>query len=415
MSESNIRKPSWFRFRGVSITREGTYYFLVFLFILAGAIVRSRIQLLMLLACMLLGPLLYNAWVVYRSLRYLKFSRKVPHLLSCGEAFFVELTVKNSGRNSTYAVVIEDQLVQTAGVDPEPAQKVEIFFAKVAKQSEAMLSYKAIIRKRGKYEIGPLTASTAFPLGLMRNARPDTVVSTVVVMPRLGSMMPAWRRLIQQEQTGFSSSKRQHGLLEGDFYGLREWRSGDPKQWIHWRSSAKQGELVVRQFEKQNQQDFVLLVDAWVPEEPTQEQKDRAERIISMAATAVRDLAGVGGCHLQLICCGAKLETIIGTVSQAYVVQAMHDLAIQVPTSKHPISETLRETLKTSKSGSRIVMLTTRDIDLTDTELFSRIWNDPKLRTDLGRVRTISAGRDEDAQFFHLPKAKQTEVLEEER
>lgn len=414
MSESSSRKSSWFRFRGVSITREGTYYFLVFLFILAGAIVRSRIQLLMLLACMLLGPLLYNAWVVYRSLRFVKFVRKVPHLLSCGEAFFVEVTAKNSGRNATYAVVIEDKLVQTAGVEPEPAQRVEVFFAKIAKHGEATLSYKAVIRKRGKYQLGPLTASTAFPLGLMRNSRPDTVVSTVVVMPKLGSMTPAWRRMIQQEQSGFSSSRRQHGLLEGDFYGLREWRSGDPKQWIHWRSSAKQGELVVRQFEKQNQQDFVLLVDAWIPAEPTPQDKERAERIISMAATAVRDLAGVGGCHLQLICCGTELETTVGTVSQAFVVQAMHDLAVQVPTNKHSIGETLRETLKTSKPGARIVMLTTRSIDLSDTELFSRIWNDPKLRTDLGRVRTVSAGRDEDAQYFHLPKPKKTELLEEE-
>ncbi|PQO29676.1 DUF58 domain-containing protein [Bremerella cremea] len=414
MSENNSRIGSWFRFRGVSITREGTYYFLVFLFILAGAIVRSRIQLLMLLACMLLGPLLYNAWVVYRSMRYIKIIRRVPHLLSCGETFFVELTAKNSARHSTYAIVIEDQLVQTAGVDPEPPKKVEVFFAKVAKQGESTLTYKAVIRKRGKYQLGPLTASTAFPLGLMRNTRPDPVVSTVVVMPRLGSMTPAWRRMIQQEQSGFSSSRRQHGLLEGDFYGLREWRSGDPKQWIHWRSSAKQGELVVRQFEKQNQQDFVLLVDAWIPKEPTQEDKDRAERIISMAATAVRDLAGVGGCHLQMICCGAQLETIVGTVSQAYVVQAMHDLAVQVPTHKHPIGETLRDTLKTSKPGSRIVMLTTRDIDLSDTEVFSRIWNDPKLRTDLGRVRTISAGRDEDNQFFHLPKPKAVQLAEEE-
>ncbi|PQO42275.1 DUF58 domain-containing protein [Blastopirellula marina] len=412
MSDAGSRIASWFRFRGVSITQEGLYYFLVFLFILAGAIVRSNIQLLMLLACMLLGPQLYNAWVVYRSLRHMKFVRRVPNLLSCDEAFFVELTAKNHSRNAVYAVVVQDQIMQTAGCDPEPSQNVEVFFAKIGKHDEAMLSYRAVIRKRGKYQLGPLTASTAFPLGLVRSARTEKVVSSIVVMPRLGSMTPAWRRLIQQDKSGFSSSRRQHGLLEGDFYGLREWRTGDPKQWIHWRSSAKQGELVVRQFEKQNQQDLVLIVDPWISAEAGLEEKAAAERIISMAATAVRELAAIGSCHLQLICCGTERESTVGTVSQAFVVQAMHDLAVLVPTDDHPIGKTVMETLQTSKPSSRIVMLSTRDIDLADTELFSQIWNDPKLRSDLGRIRTVSPSRGEIDQYFYLPQPKTTDVTE---
>lgn len=403
MSEAGSRMFSWFRLRGVSITQEGTYYFLVFIFILAGAIVRSNIQLLMILACMLLGPLLFNLWVVTSSLRHLKFSRRVPSLLSCDDPFFVELTAKNGGRHATYAVVIEDKLIQVEGYDPEPAQEVDVFFAKIGNKDEAAISYKAVIRKRGKYQLGPLSATTAFPLGLMRSTRLDTLVTTIVVMPRLGQMTPAWRRMIQQEKSGFASSRRQHGLLEGDFYGLREWRNGDPKQWIHWRSSAKQGELVVRQFEKQNQQDFVLIVDAWLPESPTEEDKDRAERIISMAATAVRELAVVGGCQLQLISCGESTESIVGNVSQAFVVQAMHDLAVLVPSSQLDIGSTMANCLRTSRPGARVILLTTRKTDLSDTEAFAAVWNDSKLRSELGRVKTVSAGRGDDGMFFHMP------------
>ncbi|GAA4438758.1 DUF58 domain-containing protein [Bremerella cremea] len=404
---------SWFRFRGVSVPQEGVYYFLVFIFILAGAIVRSGIQLLMILACMLLGPLLFNLWVVTSSLRNLNFSRRVPSLLSCDETFFVELTAKNSSRYTTYAVVIEDQLFQVEGYEPEPPQDVEVFFAKIGNKDEAMISYKAVIRKRGKYQLGPLSATTAFPLGLMRSTRTDTVVSTIVVMPRLGAMLPAWRRLVQQEKSGFASSRRQHGLLEGDFYGLREWRSGDPKQWIHWRSSAKQGELVVRQFEKQNQQDFVLVIDVWIPDEPSAEDKQRAERIISMAATAIRELAVVGGCQLQLVTCGEGCETTVGNVSQAFVAQAMHDLAILVPTSEHPIGETIAECLRTSRPGARIILLTTRKSDLSDTDQFAPVWNDAKLRSELGRIKTVSAGRGEDAMYFHLPEQSKAKILED--
>ncbi|MEW4561385.1 DUF58 domain-containing protein [Bremerella sp. JC770] len=412
MSETGSRMFSWFRLRGVSITQEGTYYFLVFIFILAGAIVRSNIQLLMILACMLLGPLLFNLWVVTSSLRNLKFSRRVPSLLSCDEAFFVELTAKNAGRHATYAVVIEDKLMQVEGYDPEPAQDVDVFFAKIGSKDEAAISYKAVIRKRGKYELGPLSATTAFPLGLMRSKRLDTLVTTIVVMPRLGQMTPAWRRMIQQEKSGFASSRRQHGLLEGDFYGLREWRTGDPKQWIHWRSSAKQGELMVRQFEKQNQQDFVLIVDAWVPDLATEEDKDRAERIISMAATAVRELAMVGGCQLQLISCGETSESIVGNVSQAFVVQAMHDLAVLVPSSDLEIGAVMANCLRTSRPGSRVILLTTRKTDLSDTEVFADVWNDSTLRSELGRVKTVSAGRGDDGMLFHMPTPRKNKKAE---
>lgn len=412
MKEAKSTKTrTGFRFRGVSITREGVYYFLVFVFILAGAMIRD-FQLLMVLACMLLGPLLYNAWIVYRSLRYLTFSRKVPSLLSCGESFFVELTARNGAKHSIYALVVEDQLIQVAGVAPEPLQRVEIFFAKVAGRDQATSDYRAVIRKRGKYRLGPLTATTAFPLGMMRSTKSDNLVTNIVVMPRLGSMTPAWRKLIQLEKTGFASSRRRHGLLEGDFYGLREWRTGDPKQWIHWRSSAKQGELVVRQFEKQNQQDFVLVVDAWTPPQPTPEDNQRAERIISMAATAVRDLATIGGCQLRLVCCGNKTESIVGNVSQAFVVQAMTNLAVLVPAANHAIGETMTDVLRSSKPGSRIILLTSRDTEMSDTRLFAQVWNDPKLRGDMVRVKTVSAGRGEDADFFHLSADRETEESE---
>ncbi|MBI1246351.1 DUF58 domain-containing protein [bacterium] len=403
---------SWFRFRGVSIPQEGVYYFVVAIFIMAGAIVRRDSQPLMLLACMLLGPLLFSLWVVTRSLRNLKFSRRVPSLLSCDENFFVELTAENQSRHATYAVVIQDQIVQVEGFDPEPAQVVEVFFAKIGNRDEAVISYKAVIRKRGKYQLGPLSATTAFPLGLVRSRRTDTLVSTIVVMPRLGMMTPAWRRLIQQDKSGFASSRRQHGLLEGDFYGLREWRTGDPKQWIHWRSTAKRGELVVRQFEKQNQQDFVLVVDAWLPKKHSQEDIDRAERVISMAATAVQELAAVGGCQLQLVCCGEDRQSIVGNVSQAYVVQAMHDLAVLVPTDDHEIGETMADCLRTSRPGSRILLLTARGIDLSDTEVFAPVWNDAKLRSELGRVKTVSIGRGEDEMFFHLPDKQRAKTTE---
>jgi len=391
------------RFRGVSITREGMFFAMVFVFILAGAIVRN-LQLLMILAFMLVGPMMYNAWAVYRSLRSLRFSRRVPSLLASGENFFVEVKAENIGGSNSYAVVAKDQIEQIQGYELESAHSVDVFFAKIKARGDAASSYKAVITKRGRYRLGPLTSSTAFPLGMMRNTRIESIYTEFVVMPRQGTLTPAWRRLIQLNKTGFASSRRRHGLLEGDFYGLREWRSGDPKQWIHWRSSAKQGELVVRQFEKQNLLDFVLIVDAWIPAEATDEEKQRMERVISFAATAIRDLAAIGGSHVQLVCAGETVEEIAGNVSQSYFARAMELLAMMVPTRGDQIGSVLASTLRTSKPGSRVILLSSRSADISDSELFSTIWNDSKQRTELARVVSVWCGKGEDKPLFHLPQ-----------
>lgn len=402
---------NWFRFRGVTITREGLYYLLVFLFILVGAIIRD-FQLLMVLACMLLGPIIYNALVVYKSLRGLRFTRRVPGFIGSGDSFFVDLNVANVGRKTCYAVVVKDEIKQIEGAFADEPQKVETFFARIPRHDETHSNYRGVIHHRGKYRVGPLTVTTAFPLGMMRNTRIENVIDQMVVTPRIGMMTPAWRRLIQMEKTGFSSSRRRHGLLEGDFYGLRDWRQGDSKQWIHWRSSAKRGQLVVQQFEKQNQQDFALFVEANVPKNPSREDFEALERIISMAATAVQDLATIGGCHLQLICRGQKTNTVVGNVNQAFMVQALTNLAVLTMTHQEGFEAALVECLRTAKPSTRIIVLSGTTIDLTDTSRFEKLWRDTQLRAELGRIKTISAESGEIDTYFHLPPLPKVEEEE---
>ncbi|MEX0793677.1 MAG: DUF58 domain-containing protein [Pirellulaceae bacterium] len=403
---------NWFRFRGVTITREGLYYLLVFLFILVGAIIRD-FQLLMVLACMLLGPIIYNALFVYRSLRGLRFTRRVTGFIGCGDSFFVDLNIANVARKTCYAVVVRDEIEQIEGAFTDEPQQVETFFARISRRDETHSNYRGVIHHRGKYRIGPLTVTTAFPLGMMRSTRIENVIDHLVVTPRIGMMTPAWRRLIQMDKTGFSSSRRRHGLLEGDFYGLRDWRNGDSKQWIHWRSSAKRGQLVVRQFEKQNQQDFALFVEAKVPRDPTPADLAALEQTISMAATAVQDLAAIGGCHLQLVCRGEKTNSVAGNVNQAFMVQALTNLAVLTKTHQDGFENALVECLLTAKPSTRIIVLSGATIDLTDTSRFEKLWRDTQLRAELGRIKTISAESGEIDTYFHLPPLPTVEDEEE--
>src|SRR5690606_38054331 len=103
--------------------------------------------------------------------------------------------------------------------------------------------------------------------------------------PRLGRLAPRWNR----ERSRAAELARRHeprrGSFDDEFHHLREHRWGDNPRSIHWRSSARQGQLMVREFQENREPDLVLLLDLWAPPHPADEQQDRVELAVSFAAT----------------------------------------------------------------------------------------------------------------------------------
>ncbi|MFI4876789.1 MAG: DUF58 domain-containing protein, partial [Blastopirellula sp. JB062] len=363
-----------------------------------GAMIRD-FQLLMVLASMMVGPLIYNWRVVQGSLRRLKFSRKLSHSVCAGDPLLVELCVENSVRSAAYAVVVCDVIEAIEGPHVGDYCEVEVFFARIRSGAPETSTYRARIQNRGRYRLGPLVTSTAFPLGLIRNTQKLGDTDELIVYPRVGRLTPAWRRMIQDDRSGHAASRSTQGLHEGDFYGLRDWRTGDPKQWIHWRTTAKRNQIVVRQFEKQSEQDVTILVDAWVSPQANAKEAASVERLVSMAASIVADLSAVGGCQMYLACAGVKTKNLHGSVSQAFVHEAMSILAEVTPCDQNEIDLSLRDALRVARTG-KVVLLSSRKLDLSDTAAFQQVWNDHTLRSEIGRVVCLSDARGELDNFF---------------
>ena len=159
--------------------------------------------------------------------------------------------------------------------------------------------YRGRLVERGRYRFGPLRASTRFPFGLFSRTITLGKPETLIVLPRLGRLTRGWAARRQEAFAGTDRRRRRPGA-EGDFYGVREWRSGDGRRLIHWRSSARLGKLVVRQFERPRSRDVAVVLDLWQPEPHRPEHVENVELAVSFAATVLADVCRKGGSNIYL-------------------------------------------------------------------------------------------------------------------
>lgn len=114
---------------------------------------------------------------------------------------------------------------------------------------------------RGVHQIGPVSIETAFPLGLnvVTKTFEDTK-SEIVVFP---SPFKVSNFPFFQDETsshyGENMGKRKGG--NDEFISVREYKQGDSPRHIHWPSSAKKGELIVREYQDILPSSLTIILD----------------------------------------------------------------------------------------------------------------------------------------------------------
>ena len=199
-------------FRQVVISREGWYFLFVLAFVLSGAMLRD-INLLMVVAGMMIGPLLYNARMVTVALRNVRISRSLPESVTAGDLFAVELTFSNhKPRVGSWAIEVDDRIHRVGGGRAERSSG-RVLFAHVPAGESQRQHYHGRLLRRGRYRLGPLKISTRFPFGLIRRTKTVSAKDTLTVFPRPGRLTEAWRRLRRPRSVGTARSRRQQGPM----------------------------------------------------------------------------------------------------------------------------------------------------------------------------------------------------------
>ena len=138
--------------------------------------------------------------------------------------------------------------------------------------------------RRGPVGATAWSVGTSDPLGFFRGVRTSPDSEVALVLPRFESL--AGRRETRELEATTAAPRAGSG---NELFGIREYRPGDSLRRIHWRSSARRGELVVREYEPPGLQTLTILVD------PLPSSPDVADQIARIAASEAWDCIREGG------------------------------------------------------------------------------------------------------------------------
>ena len=138
--------------------------------------------------------------------------------------------------------------------------------------------------RRGVIPIGPATTVQGDPLGLVRRTLRWTEVTELFVHPRTISLESIGAGLLRDLE---GETTQDLSMSDLAFHALREYQPGDDRRYIHWRSSAKAGRLLVRQFLDTRRSHLTMVVDA-DPKAYSGGEDDVETGICAAASLAVR-------------------------------------------------------------------------------------------------------------------------------
>ena len=112
--------------------------------------------------------------------------------------------------------------------------------------------------KRGVIPIGPATSVRADPIGLLHREVPSSKAYELIVHPRTVALEPFGSGLLRDLE---GRATRDLSTSDLAFHALRDYAPGDDRRYVHWRSSARAGRLLVRQFHDTRRSTLCVIVD----------------------------------------------------------------------------------------------------------------------------------------------------------
>jgi uncharacterized protein (DUF58 family) len=280
------------------------------------------------------------AWVRMTAVR-LRVSRVVtPARVHAGESTRIEVSARNTGAGRTPVLHLSDPVAGTRGA--------RLHLAPLRGNDTAQAAYRLPTDRRGIVNVGPLQLEIADPFGLARRRAIAAPVQSVTIYPHVDMVrVPSLGG--DEDPHGAAIRTNKLGQTSEEFFALRQYVLGDDLRRVHWKSTARSQELMVRQDENPWQDRTTVALDV----RPGSYDDAAFERAISAAASIAS--AAFRQRHVVRVVSSDAFDSGVGAgVSQA---ESILGYLAGVPMSKAAEGPMFGQ-LTRSGSGGLLVVIT---------------------------------------------------------
>lgn len=263
-----------------------------------------------------------------------------PPRLHAGGPSRVELRVTNRGIRRTPLLTLRDPVGE--------GRSARVLLAPLRARQSVRASYKLPTERRGVLHVGPLDVEVADPFGIATLATRAAGVADLTVWPAVDEVTPLPHTQGDEPHGGVDHPNALRPTGD-DFYALRPYAVGDDLRRVHWASTARRDELMVRQDEMPWQGRATIVLDTRRGAYGGQ----AFERAVSAAASIL--VAGSRRRFLVRLVTATGLDTGFGS-GTAHVEAAMEHLAVVRATDRGDLGGTL-DMLRRAGSGGAIAIL----------------------------------------------------------
>jgi len=298
-------------------------------------------ELLLAVGAFLLLAVVAAVAMVRRRAPRVGFHRRIaPLQVHDGERAIVEVSLSSSQPLSS--AVVED-VVHGLGAARFVADRVDDSVPVVAR-------YEILCRPRGIYRVGPAAIIVRDPFALAESGGLAGKADRLVVFPTVDDLegLP----IVRGQDPTVNTSRANFSQTGGeDFFTLREYQQGDDLRRVHWPSSAKRDELMIRQLEMPWQSRALIIFD---PRRERYASVESFEHAVRGAASVMRHLFQAGFSPSLW----ANSRDIINVGSVDAYAMAMEQLATVQPQAGVDLKTAVTRLRRNGLAGGALILVT---------------------------------------------------------
>ncbi|WP_437186385.1 DUF58 domain-containing protein [Planctomicrobium sp. SH668] len=342
------------------LPREGLIYLLIMFFLFVSSIL-THSNLLMMVFCVMAGAFVVNGWMTFTMLRDARLHREAPERLMAGETCIVTLSLENKHRRlSAWLMKMRDSIsFGKENLFPE------VLFVRVPPRKTRFGNYQLKPESRGRYTFRHLDLTTQFPFSLVERGVGKELKQEMLVYPRLGTLNPHWRRMLQHSMEFDSYARPIAGTFHDEMNRIREYRPGDDVRMIHWRTTARVNNLMVCEYDESRDRDLVVIVDGWLPPRPKTEELEQLERGLRFAVTLCLSYLRISRqSSLSVFLLGNDTVAWSGDSGEQHTNSLLDSFAVFDHHHRHDSKEVLKSLLQKTKKQCRTIAISYRPEEL---------------------------------------------------